>query len=736
METSKWNVPRFLIYVLGAQIAFWISLLLDIPIIRQVFGFLFLIFVPGLVLLRLLRIAKLNLPETVLFSVGLSISFLMLIGVLVNELGSFNLIPNPLSTGFLVIIVNVTLTLMCFLSCLMNREDSSFIKLSLKSFWPILASLIIPLLSVIGVLLVNVFNNNLLLITVLIVISIIFVSSMFISKLSSYYPIILFSIALALLLSTTLVSRYMYGSDIGVEFSGFTATKTSSFWNRDNFNNWDQFSSVSMVSVTILPAIFSNLLNLEGVWIFKILFPIIFSFVPLGLYQFYRIYWDKRVAFIAVIFFMANYSFFQTLVTNAKQMIAELFFVLAFLIMLKGIVKHEGSKWIILLFFFFGMIVSHYATTYIFLFIILSTLLLGKIVSKKRIIKIKSTIIASALCITFLWYLYVVHGPFEKLVDVIRSTFESLATELFLSTSRGDPVQLALGLLESSTALHNFGRIIFNIAMVLILVGFIYSLIEWKKGKIDSEIGLIIFLNIGLLGLAIILPRFAGFLQMSRLHHFALLFLSPLFVLGAIFLLIYIPNLIKGNKSLNLKNEKKKSYCFLLISIVLVPFFFFQTGLVYEVAEDPFPSSISLSKRKLADSTDLIPENDVFSAVWLNSYGDVERMLTYADTLALLRVLTSYSTIHRSLISVISNTTERTLYPGIFSDTIKDVENPSISYVYMRKFNVEKGMVLYYVSEGIYFNVTDLPLFNTTDVFMNRVYSNGASEIYYRAPQN
>jgi uncharacterized membrane protein len=467
--------------------------------------------------------------------------------------------------------------------------------------------------------------------------------------------------------------------------------------------------------------------------VFKIVFPIILSLVPLGLYQLYRVQWGKKVAFISAFFFMVNYVFFQVLIMVGKQMIAELFYVLLFLVMLKKGIK-DRSSWIIMLFLSFGLIVSHYGTNYILLFTIVLTFLLGKILLKNHPIKIKSTIIAASLCLTFLWYINVVQGPFEKLVGVVRSTLANLLSEFLLPASRGQPVQSALGIINAPSTLHNIGTIIFDATMFLILIGFIYLLFNWRKGKVANEFTLIISLNMFLLFSAIVIPRFAGFLEMGRLYQIVLLFLSPLFALGVKFLYATFLRLkVRKRVSNVIEANKKKGYFLLLASIILVPFFIFQTGLIYEIADDPVPSSISLSKSKLENSTDLIHESDVFSASWLCRYGDVENMLTYSDTVSLLYVLTSYSTIDRSMISVISNdTTKRLVYPGIFSYAIREVTNMNMAYIYLGKFNVETGEIVYNTKTNTQYAISELPIFNSTGVFINKIYSNGASEIYTR----
>ena len=59
---------------------------LDIPILRQVVGFIFLTFIPGILLLRILRVHEINTTESVAYSVGLSVTLVMFSGAIINFL--------------------------------------------------------------------------------------------------------------------------------------------------------------------------------------------------------------------------------------------------------------------------------------------------------------------------------------------------------------------------------------------------------------------------------------------------------------------------------------------------------------------------------------------------------------------------------------------------------------------------------------------------------------------------
>ncbi len=75
------KLPSFVAIVLVLQVAFCVSFFFDIVVARQVVGFLYLTFIPGFVILKLLKQDDLGLAETALFSVGLSIAFVYAGGV-------------------------------------------------------------------------------------------------------------------------------------------------------------------------------------------------------------------------------------------------------------------------------------------------------------------------------------------------------------------------------------------------------------------------------------------------------------------------------------------------------------------------------------------------------------------------------------------------------------------------------------------------------------------------------
>ena len=146
----------------------------------------------------------------------------------------------------------------------------------------------------------------------------------------------------------------------------------NAYWNPNAYPS----SVNSMLSTVMLPTIYSILLKIDGMWVYKIIYPFIFSMVPIGIYQTLKKQIAKKDAFISAFFFMSFFSFFIVLSWLPRQQIAELYIILiVFLMLCKEMEPMKRSTLIIIC--FASLIVSHYGTTYIFLFCILGVFALS-----------------------------------------------------------------------------------------------------------------------------------------------------------------------------------------------------------------------------------------------------------------------------------------------------------------------------------------------------------------------
>ncbi|MBN2604098.1 MAG: DUF2206 domain-containing protein [Candidatus Thermoplasmatota archaeon] len=721
MQVIRLNSKTFLLLATVLQLVLAVAMFIDLPFVRQVFGFIYLCFIPGFAFLRVFISGKLNFVDIILFSVGLSLTFLMVVGLFLNYLGSI-VMSSPLSTDPIILVVSVSVFVICVISYFKNKESTCISAPKNQKLRHLVPYFIIPILAIIGLIQGTAVENNFLLMAIMILVPLLFMVILFSKSSSLHYPLFLFSISFTLLLITFLTSNYIQGFDIHRDFYVFSSTMKSSYWDLSlgqalyyrNYNTIHLYNS--MLTVTILPTIISNYLNISGTWVFKIIYPLIFSLVPLGLFQLLKGTWGKKIAFASVFFFISNEVFFN-FQNTVKAMVAEFFFILLFLVLFKKDIN-SMSKWIFLAAFGFSLIVSYYTMSYIFLLIILSIWVFAKIFKTTENRHILQLALVFFSVLTFSWYMFTTVAPYMQLELVFRKAFQGFFEELFILSSRGSLVSSAIGITAPPSILHQVARILFNLNSGLIFLGFLTLILTRGNGfkkRFDSQFLYLTSIAMVFLLISIIVPNFSELLQMGRIYHVALLFLSPLLILG----IKTVSSLLFG--TLHAKSKHKKEiFSTILTALLLVSFFLFQTGFLYEVAGDPVPSSIPLSKYRIDDrvivESGMVNEHDFFGGTWLSNFINAADKQVYSDTRAKLQDLTITMVNIDDKVNIISNITQ-------FS---------SQSYVFLSHYNTQSGVLIYNTvyPNNITFSVSSFPIFNSTTEINNKIYSNGGCEIY------
>jgi len=694
IAANRWKALQLPAVVLLMQIALLLTVTLDIPVARQVIGFFYLTFVPGFAILRLLEL-KLGIVASSLFAAGLSIAFLMGVGFFMNLLGPLFDISEPLALIPMMVVINVVVLLLLFLEWrnyglyAFSGEYKNIAAVGL-----VLCTILI--LSVIGTLLVNTspHNNNSVLLFMLIFISVLVGLAALSRRLvpHEFYPLILFAIALALLFHVSLFSNYITGGDIFAEYQSYRLTLSALHWDPTISSRL-----YAMLSITILPTIYSTVLNLEGTWLFKIIYPLIFALVPVGLYELFKSKVSKEVALFSVFFFVANSVFFNEIVELARQMIGELFYILLFLTLLNKNLK-VSSKWVCFGLFSFGLVVSHYAMYYIFLSFAFVAWLFAFLRKRKSAITVSMIIFLSV--VGFAWYIYISQSTtFDALVSNIENIQQNFASDFLNPQSRGSQVLQGVGVEGLGTFWHFVGRYTYYATEVLVVIGLLSLLLKQRRSFFADDYNVIAFFNMLLVVACIVVPNLATTFNMTRFYHVSLFFLAPFLVVGGIVVLRFFSR----------KRVKEKYIMTVVVLAVLIPFFLFQTGFVYEVTrEDSWALPISayrFSALKLS-SIGVLGEGEVSGAIWLSQSSNSKRYV-YADIMS------------RAIFA----------YVGVQNSVWLSLAMPIIrgSYLYLSDYNVFDGVVLSsYGSEGS-FNVTQLvPNPSETDL----IYCSGSCEIY------
>jgi uncharacterized membrane protein len=702
LKTAE-NKPRaFLLVFIFLQIILYALILLDIPIARQVIGFVYFTFVPGFVFVKLMKLDRLGFVATILFSLGFSIAFLMLSGLLINEFGGF-FTSQPLSLGPLLFILNPIILIGGVLVYL-RSDNSKIIRLeSLNLPISSLFFLALPVLSVIGAMLVNIYENNFVLLFMLVSIILLFVMAVFSKKFlpSRLYPFAVLMIAVALLYHVSLISNYIvtFGSDISNEYFVFKLTQNSGYWSSTIPFGTFFGRYHAMLSITILPLTYTTLLNIDPTWIFKILTPLIFSFVPVGLYYVWKDHVGKKYAFISAFLFMAQMTFFTEMLGLNRQMIAELFLVLLLLVILN---KELGSLNKFVCFGIFGsaLIVSHYALAEIFLFFIFVALIFF-IAFKHSSKNLTIGMVVLFFVIMFGWYVYTSSGSvFDSFLEFGNYVYGQLG-DFFNLGSRGQTVLRGLGLEASPSIWNTFSRVIAYITEALIVFGFVDLFRKRIKNRhFGDEYFTFLFTAIAVLAAIIIVPGLASTLNITRFYHILLFFLAPLCIMGAAAIVQFM------------FKRRREILVYSLLIVVLGSYFLFQTGFVYEVTQSE-SWSLPLSKHRMDDyrlfrNIGFIPAEDVFGAQWVDKFVNANRSQMYADWDSLDKALIVYGGILPNQGEVLYNTTS--------------IEPNGI--VFLSRLNVVGGII----DSGTYlWNSSE-----TKSIFdeMSIIYSNGGCDIY------
>jgi len=663
-------------------------------------------FVPGISIIKLLQLNKLNTAERVLLSLGLSIAFLMLIGLFINEIGKLAF-TNPLSLNILLLSINTAVLLISLM--VIKHDDSSLLhflqfKISEKVFSALLI-ISLSLLGFYGTLMVIVSGNSFPLL-ILIIASSISVSSVFISEKISpkLYPWILLVVSFCMIFfaSGTLISKFIGGIGDGpIEFYAFRLTETRGFWDSAVTYSpyaWNLFPTYSMLSVTILPMFFSVITGADSSLIFNLIYPFITAFLALGAYKLYQTQTEDKVAFLAAFFFF-TISFGKGF-GSYKQQIAQLFYILLFLLLFKKDIPSSKKK-ILFIIFSAGLVISHYALTYIFLFIILLAFLILVFLERMKTgyfsihqTKISLTLVLIFLTINLSWYIFVNSAATFNLLNEEVNTVISNLGQFFNLESRGTALQ-GLGFVETPTIFHNISRTFFITTEFLLIIGFFKLLTSKNKiSKYSLEYKVIATINMTIIAINILLPRLADTLLMSRFYQTTLIILAPLAVLGGETIIKFIPRL----------NIRKFSVP-ILAFIVFIPLFLFQTGFIYEIAKVP-NFSLALSMYRWNDLElykHIINTQEASGAMWLSRHVNTTNISVYSDAVSQFNVLTSYGMIERGRVHYLSNMTRPT----------------SKEFIYIASLNL--------ISKGYIFNASEI---SPVVEFSDKIYSNGECEIY------
>ena len=724
---------------------------LNIPILRPFIGFVYLTFVPGILILKILKIHNLDKTKFVLYSAGLSITFIMFAGALTNSLLHSLKISQPISTLPLMATLTFLVVILCVAAYIRDREfqpsgiyyaDTNNL---LSPSYPFL--LLLPFLAIFGTFFINFYQNNTLLLLLLFLIALVAALIAFDKFIpAKAYSVAIFTIAVSLVLHVSLISPYPYGWNIDHEYYFSELIATNSYWDSSL-----SFTGInSLLSIVMLAPIYSKMLSINIIWVFKAIYPFIHSLLPLAIFAACKEQIGSKKAFFSSFFFMSLGGFFGTMVLFRREQIALLFFALLVLVMVDNKLT-SIQKSALAIAFVISLPVSHYGTSYLSLTIFFFGWALLHLTSNKQTIfnkKISKKVNENTgtsqknasspsilklgmilICLVFMlsWFMYIAGGSsFIGYVSVIENSFISL-NDFFNPESTPEVIYGALGMgLQQTDVLGGLFRIVHYSTEVFIVVGFIALIIRPKIFKLKEEYRALLIVTALFLFTIMFLPAIGPRWSTFRFYNFVLIIIAPLIVFGceAIWkltswlikseLLPMINKLKQHNSPLvpRYHNRNNQVYLKFLVLFILVPYFLFNTGFVYAICDE-------------SKSTRLVPwkvdngyfnDREVSGAEWLDGVSS-ERAIVVGDGRS--TDLLSFWFPWRSSRRASRFALEKKVHKN--------------AYIFFRTWNVEKQEVLIY--DGIretneYINPDDIPELRYAINIRNKVYDNGGAQVF------
>jgi uncharacterized membrane protein len=342
---------------------------------------------------------------------------------------------------------------------------------------------------------------------------------------------------------------------------------------------------------------------------------------------------------------------------------------------------------------------------------------------------LSGTLVSLYLVFALAYYMYTASGTmFTAIVTIPQHIIQNIS-EFFNPLARESLVVAAIGgdIAKASITGKAF-RVVQYTAQFLIIVGFIRLILKSTRTKFTTEYTALTAVSALMLFACITIPYFSGHLEVERFYRIALLFLAPLCVLGGEAIWQGLSTLTK-RRSLPVKFRQglilgldrgnvSQAYLGALTLAVLIPYFLFNTGFIFEVTKSELydvvdtPSSVALSSYRV----DMKASNHREQAgnEWLAEVVDDSSSI-YADIYAALPI--------------------NGLIPGrVRAFPLDAGQMPENTYVYLKTWNIERNEAIFMMTHGerIWFEhvgFETLPDLSRIMESKNLIYDNGGARV-------
>lgn len=493
----KVDIVKFVLVVQLTVLAFiWLSKMgIKVPMVREFVCSIYFAFVPGLLILKALKVDT-SLMKILPLSIGLSISSITLL----LALGNFVFKPffeEPLSE----VPVAILLSIFVFsLALLVRAKGYHHLKLVIdrRLLRASLASLLLPTLMTLG----RLSQNDILVFGLLLAVSVLPIAVLIKKTDEKHHPMLVFAISLSLMFFAS------FDESIALAFGAWKSgeiVRVAGMWDPKYPFNHNSLIVPLMYNAAFL--MLSGADSVSGVIFFN---AIVFSFIPVALYGVYRRFLNPSSSFLASCLY-ALYPFFPQLLDMNRNGFAFTFIALLLLLLVSDEVSPKTQE-ITSIIFAFSLIASHYGSAYLYMILLVPICLLS---SWKRAIR-KSfttpTFIALFFVMAFSWYLYTSEEQnFDWGISFGKHVLLNLG-DFFLPEKSAAMKALTTNVVTPSFSLEATKWLLFTL-LIFIAVGVSKSLyLFFKGGEGYGYAILALSFSSVLLGLPLMgMPRIFGF---------------------------------------------------------------------------------------------------------------------------------------------------------------------------------------------------------------------------------
>lgn len=649
-----WDTRRFVAFTLILQALLWGTIAFDslgvhIPFLRQVVGFVYLTILPGMLILRILKLHNLGVTMVFLFGIGLSLATLTFAGLLTDLVLPYFGMLAPLSLVPLLVVISCIVTLSAAICLVRDNESAPATSVSIQGLTSraVLALFLIPFMAIFGAYAANYYHTGVLLSVTVAVIALVVVLIGFDRGIhKNLYPLVIFVIALTLLYHVTLISPNMLGlADSIQEYWTAKSVLLGSFW---DITIPSSDTLRPSTSTTILMPIYATILNVDLTWIFKVVWPLLEALLPVCIYQVVskQVKGNEKIAFYSSFFFVAYYGWYTDMPGQNRLLIAELFLMLLILLIVDETIDRRKQPY---LFLVFGacVVVTHYTLAYIFLIaLVMGSLVLGLLdyFQRERIQvfgrrssrdnesvnpekqnrkeqasqarsahkRLSLSFIVLFAILTVAWTLSVSHGRiYSDIAQTAQRSLQGFQTD-FLNPKVTTGLSAATQV--RSTLVTQLLQIINYSVQGFIIVGVLTSLRKRTRHHFNAEYLALSLCFLVLLVAAVVVPYFSLTIGTDRLYEISILFLAPFCVIGA---MIIFSSITKSLARIVVFAKQKDITSAKILSIFFAVYFLFNVGFIQQLANEP--RSIALDPSLIA----VVPHynsSDIAAASWLNSH--------------------------------------------------------------------------------------------------------------------